>query len=306
MIEAYEKAGKIVSKIRKEASKMIKNDLAIIDLIEFVETEIKKNDAGISFPINVSINEIAAHYTSPFGDENKIKTGDLVKLDLGAHIDGYIADSAITIMAPGDDLEDKYDEETISKNQELIEASDVALETAISTVKPGVEIGKIGKEVEEAVNKLGFRPIANLAGHSLEQWNLHSGISIPSVNDNNTVKLKEGDVIAIEPFITDGVGWVTDTPKTYIYRFLKDKPFRMTHTQKVLKKIEKEYNSLPFSQKWLAEDFNPNRLNTSLRQLSQAMAIYPYNVLKEKTNSWVAQKEHTVIVEGDSCTITTK
>ena len=306
MIDSYEKAGKIVSKIVSEASKLIKNDLAIVDLVEFVESEIIQNGAGIAFPCNVSINEIAAHYTSPANDKNKIATGDLVKLDLGAHIDGYIADSAITIMAPGDNLEEKFDEDTLAKNQKLIDASDAALEAAINTVKEGVEIGKIGVAVEKAVDKYGFKPIANLTGHSLEQWDLHSGLSIPSVNDKNTTKLKEGDVIAIEPFVTDGSGWVTDTPNCYIYRFLKDKPFRVAHTKKLFNEIKKEYSSLHFSQRWLAKEFNPNRLNSSLRQLSQAMAIYPYPVLKEKTNCWVSQKEHTVIVEGDSCTIITK
>jgi len=305
MIDSYEKAGKVVSKIRSKACKLIKNDLAIIDLVEFVESEIVKNGAGIAFPCNVSINEIAAHYTSPANDENKIATGDLVKLDIGAHINGYIADSAITIMAHGDDLEEKIDEDTLAKNQKLIEASDAALEAAISTVRVGVEIGKIGASVEEAVSKYGFKPIANLTGHSLDQWDLHSGLSIPSVDDKSTVKLKEGDVLAIEPFVTDGVGWVTETLNPFIYRFLKDKPFRMAHTQKVFRKIKKEHGSLPFSQRWLSEEFNVNRLNASLRQLSQAMAIYPYPALKEKTNCWVSQKEHTVIVEGDSCIITT-
>ncbi|KZX15446.1 methionine aminopeptidase 1 [Methanobrevibacter cuticularis] len=306
MIESYEKAGKIVSKIREEASKIIKDDLAIIDLVEFVESEIVKRGAGIAFPCNVSVNEITAHYTSLADDETKIKTGDLVKLDLGAHIDGYIGDSAITIMAPGNDLEEKFDEDTLDKNYRLIEASDAALEAAISTVRPNVEIGKIGKEVEAAIDKFGFKPIVNLAGHSLEQWNLHSGISIPSVNDGNTNKLKEGDVIAIEPFVTDGIGWVSDTNNTAIYKFLKDKPFRIAHTQKVLQEIKSNYSHLPFSARWLTKNFNPNRLNSSMRQLSQAMAVYPYPALKEKTNCWVAQKEHTVIVEGDGCIITTK
>lgn len=306
MIESYEKAGKIVSKVRNEAVKLIKDDLLILDLVEFVEGEILKAGAGIAFPCNVSVNEITAHYTSPANDETKISTGDLVKLDLGAHIDGYIADSAITIMVPGKDLGEKYDTDTINKNKEMIEASDAGLEAAISTVRPGVEIGKIGKAVEEAINSCGFNPITNLTGHSLEQWNLHSGLSIPSIDDKSTVKLKEGDAIAIEPFATDGLGWVTDTPQTYIFRYLKDKPFRITHTQKVLNEIKDNYADLPFSIRWLSEKFNPNRLNSSMRQLSQVMAIYPYPTLREKTNCWVSQSEHTVFVEGDGCTITTK
>lgn len=306
MIESYEKAGKIVSKVRKDAIKLIKDDLLILDLVEFVESEIIKAGAGIAFPCNVSVNEITAHYTAPYNDETKISTGDLVKLDLGAHIDGYIADSAITIMVPGKDLEEKYDDDIINKNKEMIESSYAGLEAAISTVKPGVEIGKIGKAVQEAINSYGFNPIANLAGHSLEHWNLHSGLSIPSIDDKSTAKLKEGDVIAIEPFATDGVGWVTDLQGTYIFRYLKDKPFRMAHTNKVLNEIKTNYSSLPFSIRWLTKKFNPNRLNSSMRQLSEAMAIYPYPSLKEKTNCWVSQSEHTVIVEGDGCTITTK
>ncbi|MDR0900654.1 MAG: type II methionyl aminopeptidase, partial [Methanobrevibacter sp.] len=127
-----------------------------------------------------------------------------------------------------------------------------------------------------------------------------------SVNDKSSTKLKEGDVIAIEPFVTDGVGWVGDAKGTYIYKFMKDKPFRMVQTKKVLDEIKTNYPHFHFSARWLTEKFNANRLNSSLRQLSQAMAIYPYPALKEKANSWVAQKEHTVIVEADGCKIITK
>ena len=305
-MEEYEKSGKIVSKIRDNSVKMIKDGLAIIELVEYVENETKKAGAGVAFPCNVSINEITAHYTSSANDTNIIKTGDLVKLDLGVEIDGYIADSAITVMAPGDDLEEKFSEETIEKNQKLIEASDAALETAINTVRAGVELGQIGKAVEETVNTFGFRPIANLTGHSLDQWDLHSGISVPSIDDGSTVKLKEGDVIAIEPFVTDGVGWVTDTTNVNIYKFLTYKPFRMQYTKKLLNEIKSNYPKLPFSSRMLSEKFNVNRLNSSLKQLSDAMTIYPYPALKEKSNAWVSQKEHTVIVEKDSCTITTQ
>ena len=305
MLESYEKAGKIVAKVKKDAIRLIKDDLLILDLVEFVESEIKKADGEIAFPCNVSINEITAHYTSPYNDETRISSGDLVKLDLGAHIDGYIADSAITVLVPGKNLEEKYDIDTLNKYKDLIESSSAALEAAISTIKPEVEIGKIGRAIEETIANYSFNPVTNLNGHSLKQWNLHSGVSIPNFDDKNTSKLKEGDIIAIEPFATDGIGIVTDTPNKYIFKFLMDKPFRMSHVQKVLREIKTNYHDLPFSIRWLNKDFNENRLNVSMRQLSQSMSIYPYPVLKEKTNCWVSQSEHTVIVEGDGCTITT-
>ncbi len=305
MIESYEKAGKILSEVREDAVKLIKNDLPIIDLVEFVESEIVKRGAGISFPCNVSVNEITAHYTSPLNDKNKMVTGDLVKLDLGTEINGYIADSAITVMVPGDDLEDVVGEDKLAVNYDIQEASAAALDAAISTVRAGVEIGKIGKAIEEAIHAYNLRPIANLTGHSLEQWNLHAGISIPNINNNDSKKLKEGQAIAIEPFATDGVGYVDDTPHAYIYSFMKNKPFRLKHAQKVIDYVEKNYHDLPFSGRWLCEEFNPNRVNASIRKLGQSMAIYPYPALKEKSGAWVSQKEHTVIVEPEGCYITT-
>lgn len=305
MIEYYLKAGKIVSDVRKEASKMIKEGTLVLDLVEFVENEIQKKGAGIAFPCNVSINEIAAHYTSPFKDEKQIQAGDLVKLDLGAEINGYIADSAITIMADGEKLEENISDDILNKNAEIIEASAAGLDAAIATVRKGVEICEIGEAINEAIKEYKLNPISNLTGHSLEKYNLHAGLSIPNINNHDTTKLEEGQVIAIEPFATDGVGWVNDSPGAYIFSFISDKPFRLKNTAKILKNIEKNYPYLPFSGRWLTKEFKPTRSQTALKQLSEAMAIYPYSPLKEKTGCWVSQKEHTVIVEKEGCTITT-
>ena len=305
MIESYLKAGKISSKVREDSIKIIKNGLKVVDLVEYVENEILKNGAGIAFPCNVSINEITAHYTSPLGDETTLVTGDLVKLDLGAEIDGYIGDTAITIMVPGDNLEELFSDEELELREKIIDASASGLDAAISMVRSGAEIGKIGKAIEDAINEYDLNPISNLSGHSLEQWKLHAGITIPNIHTNDSTKLKEGQVIAIEPFATNGVGYVDDVPGTYIYSFLKGKPFRMKQTQQVLKYIQSNHSSLPFSGRWLTKEFKNNRLQLSLKQLSEAMAIYPYHPLKEKTNGLVSQKEHTVIVEKDSCNITT-
>lgn len=305
MIEAYIEAGKIVSEVRKEASKMIKDGTLVLDLVEYVEGEIIKKGGQIAFPCNVSINEIAAHYTSPYGDETKIRAGDMVKLDLGAHVDGFIADSAVTVIADGKNLEEELGSDRVNLNEEIVEASAAGLDAAISTVKAGVEVCEIGKAVKEAINEYKLNPIANLTGHSLEKYNLHAGLSIPNINNHDSTVLEEGQVIAIEPFATDGVGFVNDAPGTYIYLFLKNRPFRMKETQSTLNYIKKNYNSLPFSGRWLTKEFKPNRANRSLKQLAEGMAIYPYHPLKEKNGCWVSQKEHTVIVEEDGCTITT-
>ena len=304
MIDDYIQAGKIVSKIRSEASKMIKDGCPVLDLVEYVESEILKQDAGIAFPCNVSINEIAAHYTSPINDDTLIHAGDLVKLDLGAEVNGCIADSAVTIMAGGN-IDEVYTQDEINRLNEIIEASEAGLEAAIATVRAGVEVGKIGSAVHEAISEYNLNPIFNLTGHSLEQYNLHAGISIPNYDNHDPYVLDEGQAIAIEPFATDGKGDVNDAPGHYIFSYMANKPFRMKSTQKILSHIKKNNQYLPFSGRWIVEEFGERRANIALKQLSEAMAIYPYAPLKEKQGCFVSQKEHTVIVEKEGCTVTT-
>jgi len=264
----------------------------------------EKQNAEIAFPCNVSINEIAAHYTSPANDKTVIHAGDLVKLDLGAMINGCIADSAVTVMAEGN-IDERFTQDQINENQELIEASAAGLEAAIATVRAGVELNKIGAAVHEAINDFDFNPIFNLMGHSLEQYNLHAGISVPNYDNNDTFKLDEGQAVAIEPFATTGIGHVNDAPGHYIYSYMANKPFRMKSTQKVLTYIQNNNQYVPFSGRWITDKFGERRGGIALKQLSDAMAIYPYAPLKEKQGCFVSQKEHTLIVEKEGCTVTT-
>ena len=299
MIDLYKKAGKIVSEVRKNALDYVEEDMKIIDLVEFVENKIVELGGKPAFPCNISINEITAHYTSPINDENTIKSGDLVKIDLGAHVDGYIADTAISTLI-GDDSENH------DYHLKMIETSYEALESGISTIKAGVEIGKVGEAIESAMHSKGFKSVSNLTGHSMEQWILHSGLSIPNIKENNPHKLEEGDVLAIEPFATDGVGRVTDMNPVYIFRYLRDRPLRLIHAKRALSKIKSNYKNLPFAQRWLQGQFSEYHLNNAMRMLISSRAVYPYHVLKEKSNAVVAQSEHTVIVESDGCMVITE
>ena len=240
MIESYIKSGKLTSKIRDEASKMIKDGTLVIDLVEYVENEILKSGAQIAFPCNVSLNEVAAHYTSPVGDKTVIRAGDMVKLDLGAMIDGYIADTAVTIIADGN-IEENYTQDEINLHEEIVEASAAGLEAAISTVRAGIEVSKIGAAVHEAISEYKLNPIFNLTGHSLEQNNLHAGISIPNYDNHDNYVLEEGQAIAIEPFATNGKGIVNDLPGHYIFSY-------MLQFHQLLPVLPLDYGSLQFQQ----------------------------------------------------------
>jgi methionyl aminopeptidase len=304
MIESYIKSGKLASRIRDEASKMIKEGTLVIDLVEYVESEILKSGAQIAFPCNVSLNEVAAHYTSPAGDKTMIHAGDMVKLDLGAMIDGYISDTAITVIADGN-IDENYTQDEINLHEEIVEASAAGLEAAIATARAGIEVSKIGAAVHEAISEYKLNPIFNLTGHSLEQNNLHAGISIPNYDNHDNYILEEGQAVAIEPFATNGEGIVNDAPGHYIFSYMANKPFRMKSTQRVLKYIQQNHRFVPFSGRWITDEFGDRKGAIALKQLSDAMAIYPYAPLKEKQDCFVSQKEHTIIVEKEGCTVTT-
>ena len=309
MIEMYKKSGQIVSKTRSLAVDYVKADMKILDLVEYVEGNIIEMGGKPAFPCNVSINEVTAHYTSPPGDESIIKEGDLVKIDLGAHVDGYIADSAVSVFIEGNkdsDIENNKEQIDQDFNLKMIETANEALEAAISTIKDGVEIGKIGEAIEETINNKGLKSVSNLTGHSMDRWILHSGVSVPNIKEDNKHKVQEGDVLAIEPFVTDGVGRVGDMNDVFIFRFLRERPMRMVQARKLLNIIAVNYRNLPFSQRWLTEHINSKQLNMAMRQLLASRAIYPYHVLKEKSDARVAQAEHTIIVESDGCKIITE
>ena len=304
MIESYIESGKIASRIREDASKMIKEGALAIDIVEYVESEILKSGAQIAFPCNLSINEVAAHYTSPAGDKTVIHAGDMVKLDLGAMIDGYIADTAVTIIADGN-IDERYTQDEINLHEEIVEASAAGLEAAIATARAGVEISKIGAAVHEAISEYTLNPIFNLMGHSLEQNNLHAGISIPNYDNHDNYVLEEGQPVAIEPFATNGEGYINDAPGHYIFSYMANKPFRMKSTQRVLKYIQQNHRYVPFSGRWITDEFGERKGAIALKQLSDAMAVYPYAPLREKEGCFVSQKEHTLIIEKEGCTVTT-
>jgi len=210
-IQDYIKAGKAVIAAKKLASKIIHPGALFLEIANKCEAEIIKNECELSFPINLSLNEIAAHYSPPIDDYTIIPEKGLLKVDVGAHYNGYIADSAFTI---------NLDEDPILQN--YIEAAKEALEAAIQLFNPGTKLYELGEAIAQKIINRGLRPITNLGGHELKQYNLHAGPFIPNYKDkmHNQI-LKPGDAYACEPFTTSGVGKVENGSHAYIFRFVK-------------------------------------------------------------------------------------
>jgi len=283
-------AGKITAKVREESKKWVIKGAKYKDIADKAESMIKELGAKPSFPINISANEYAAHDTAKPNDERELKSGDVVKIDLGASINGWPGDTAYTMEIETD------------KHSKLIKASEEALTSAIKLTGKNTELKTIGNKIEEVITKAGFNPIRNLGGHPLDQNKLHGEFTIPNHDNGSTRKIGVGGR-AIEPFATTGQGWVDNDPEILIYSLIKPKPIRNPIARKLLKHIIKYYGSLPFAERWIAKEFK--HYNYGLRDLLNQGIIHGYHKLKEKSKGIVAQSEHSLLINGGTI-ITTK
>lgn len=271
----YTEAGKIAARVRNEAVCKIKEDVALLEVAEYAENRIKELGGDIAFPCNISINEIASHYT-PEDDSRRFRKGDVVKIDTGVHIEGYIADTASTV------------EVGTGNNRRLINACEEALENAIATIKGGTETRTIGKIIGNTIKKYGFNPVKDLTGHSLEQYRLHAGVTIPNYGSFLSQKIKRDMVFAIEPFATYGKGNIKyGEPHIFAVN-------GRTRTKEG-QQIKDRFGTLPFAKRWV-----PGIKVEDIKGLRR------YFELREAGGEIVAQAEHTVIINENGCEVTTR
>jgi methionyl aminopeptidase len=292
--EEYLKAGKIASEVREMVRVKDWIGKSVYEICEEVENEIKKRGAKCAFPVNASINEIAAHYTAEPNDPITIKDTDLVKIDLGAQINGYIADTAVTVC---------YD----AQFDGLVEAAEEALSNAMSMVKTGVKASDIGRTIETTIKQRGYKPIANLSGHSLDQYTIHAGRSIPNIWSIGGFSLSDSSAYACEPFVTteQGGGFVRNGQIKNIFAINSRKKTKDEQADKLLDFIWKNFNMLPFALRWITKEWEEKEARKLLEILVKKKAVQAYPVLIEVNEQRVAQAEHTFIPNDTGAIVTT-
>ncbi|RMG36101.1 MAG: type II methionyl aminopeptidase [Methanobacteriota archaeon] len=298
ILEKYREAGRISIEAKKLVERTLKPGKNAFEFAQEIEGFIRKQGASPSFPLNFSVNNEAAHYSPDINDTRTVGKADTIKVDLGAHVDGYIVDTAITV-----NFNKKYDDMT--------KVTKEALDAAIDKVKAGVKVMEIGAVIEKTIADAGYEPIRNLSGHQIKRFVLHAGQTIPNHGSKifGLVKgrLEKGKVYAIEPFATDGRGEVKNGRKMNIFRVIRKPKPKETELAKILKKYIDKVGILPFSPRFLMEeDLTKDEITRDIRKLLRAKIIMGYPVLVEvdpKAN--VSQFEHTIIVKSDGCEILT-
>ncbi|MCS6769116.1 MAG: type II methionyl aminopeptidase [Candidatus Caldarchaeum sp.] len=287
------KAGEVARAVRAAIPEMVGPGTSLLTIAERVEELIREHGCTPAFPCNISLDAVAAHYSPPPGDFSTLPRNSVVKVDFGVSVDGYIADTALTIT-------------DTAWGEVLKKAVEEALRAAVKVVEAGVKVSEVGAAVQNTLMKFGVKPIRNLTGHEIRRFNLHAGVSIPNVSSGNGARLEEGHVYAIEPFATlaDGAGEVRDVQPATIYRLELRKPSsKLSEQENVLVKIiDDRFNGLPYSLRWLSD--LPEVLETHQKLVRRGL-VKAYPMLVERTGRPVAQAEHTVLVEKNGCVVIT-
>jgi len=293
-IEDYLKAGKIAGEVRENVRKKNWVGSTLLEICEYVESEIIKRGAKCAFPVNTSLNEVAAHYTAEPNDPKTVSDADLVKIDLGAQVNGYIADTAVTV-----NYDPQYDS--------LVQAAENALQAAMSMIKVGVKSKDVGRKIQNTIMDMGFKPIANLSGHSLDQYTIHAGKTVPNMWSIGSFDFSEDEAYACEPFVTakNGLGFVRNGKIKNIFALSSRKRTKDDEANKLLEFIWDNFNMLPFALRWIVKEWEEKEARKMLDFLIKKKVVKAYAILVEANGKTVAQAEHTFIPTQTGVTITT-
>ena len=293
-IEDYLKAGKIAGEVRENVRKKNWVGSTLAEICEYVESEIIKRGAKCAFPVNTSLNEVAAHYTAEPNDPKTVSDADLVKIDLGAQVNGYIADTAVTV-----NYDPQYDS--------LVQAAENALQAAMSMIKVGVKSKDVGRKIQNTIMDMGFKPIANLSGHSLDQYTIHAGKTVPNMWTIGSFSFSENEAFACEPFVTtkNALGFVRNGKIKNIYALVSRKKTKDDEADKLLEYIWNNFNMLPFALRWIVKEWEEKEARKMLDFLIKKKVVKAYAILVEASGKTVAQAEHTFIPTQTGVTVTT-
>lgn len=292
-LQSWRKAGRIAAECREWARENIKPGVQLRYILETVEDMIRERGAHPGFPAQTSRNHIAAHYCSSPTDETVYEEGDCVKVDIGVHVDGYIADTATSV----DLSEDK-------RWTPLVKASADALDAAIAKVADGVAVGEVGAEIERTIMDAGFEPVRNLTGHGLARWKVHTAPQIPNYGERGVGRFKSGMVVAIEPFACTGRGAIRERGKAEVFMMVRPPRKAKGLDRDVLKAIE-SWRGLPIARRYFT-DFEESVLEDTISKLAKQGSLMRYPPLVEDEGVMVTQTEHSMYIGPDGVEILTK
>lgn len=302
----YREAAETHRQVRQWAQKNIKPGQSLTEIAEGIENSVRRlvgHDgltegdclvAGMGFPTGVNLDHIAAHFSPNAGNKTILQQNNVMKVDIGVHVNGKIVDSAFTMA-----FDPKYDN--------LLAAVKDATNTGIKHAGIDQRLGELGEYIQEAMESYEceidgttypVKSIRNLSGHTILPYSIHGTKSVPIVKSNDQTKMEEGDVFAIETFGSTGNGYVVDQGECSHYALVKDAPkvdLRLSSAKNILNVIRKNFGTLPWCRRYL-DRLGQDKYLLGLNSLVQAGIVEDYPPLVDKKGSYSAQFEHTILL----------
>ncbi|XP_077971996.1 methionine aminopeptidase 2-like isoform X2 [Styela clava] len=298
----FRQAAEAHRQVRKYVQGYIQPGMTMIDICEKLEDASRKLinenklEAGLAFPTGCSLNHCAAHYTPNAGDKTVLKYDDVCKIDFGTHINGRIIDCAFTVT-----FNPKYDR--------LLEAVKAATNTGIKNAGIDARLCEIGELIQETMESYEVeldgktyqvKPIRNLNGHSIGQYRIHAGKTVPIVKRETSARMEEGEVFAIETFGSTGRGVVHDDMECSHYMKNFDLaqthvPLRLPRAKKLLHIIGENFGTLAFCRRWI-DRLGETKYLMALKNLCDSGVVDPYPPLCDIKGCYTAQFEHTILL----------
>ena len=309
VVTKYKMASEIVQKTLEGVISQCVADKKVSEICAFgnlvVEAQCKnifkgkKIEKGLAFPTCVSVNECVCH-NSPIPEESgTLKDGDVVKIDIGAHVDGYIAVVAHTHIVGK--LKTEGDSEPITgKLADVLVAADVAAKIALNTIKVGSTNTEVTNAIAKVAENYGVTPIQGVLMHQMKRFVIDGNKVVIQKNEVDQevdeIKFEPNEVYAVDIAFSTGDGKPKEKDaKTTVYKRAVEQNYRlkMKASRYLFNEINKKYPSLPFSITSF-DDLRQAKMGTV--ECTKHDLLHTYPVLYEKEGDFVAHVKFTVFV----------
>jgi len=304
VITKYKTAADIANKVLEQIVKECVVDKKVVDLCMLGDKLINEHiggvyktgklEKGVAFPTSISINNCAGHFSPLADDTSLIKDGDLVKIDLGVHIDGFISVVAHTLI-----VTTNPQVATTGRQADVICAAHYAAECVHRLVKPG----KKNTEVTEVINKVAeqfkCQVLEGVLSHQMKRFVIDGNkVIISKATLDHKVEefeFEENQVYAVDIVMSTGEGKAKETEtRTTIYKRAVDQNYllKMKAARYVFNEINSRFPTLPFTLRALDE----KRGRLGITECLKHDLVNPYPVLYEKQGEYVAQFKFTLLI----------
>mmetsp|Transcript_40461 Transcript_40461/g.89906 ORF Transcript_40461/g.89906 Transcript_40461/m.89906 type:complete len:391 (+) Transcript_40461:54-1226(+) len=316
VVTKYKAAAEIANKAIAAVIAEVKDGAKVVDLCNCGDNLINKEvekifkgkliEKGVAFPTCVSVNSTVGHFSPASDDTTTVKDGDIVKIDLGVHIDGFISTQAQTVVVQAGDAAIK------GRAADVIAAARTAYEAALRLIRPGKKVSDVAGPLQKIVEAYGCNLVEGVMSHQMKQFIIDGNkcvLNKPSPEHKvEDAEFAENEVYAIDIVVSTGDGKtkVLDEKETTVYKRALDMEYqlKLKASRAVFSEINRRFPAMPFTVRALVEGVEKDDKSKELaKQLKLGMVeclnhglLHPYPVLHEKSGELVAQVKHTVLL----------